>query len=198
MWAIAEIKNLINEGIQPHTIMVITLDDRNARAYLGNIAKMLGESGIATNNLLADPYSDPPFWIDGMVTLSTVYRAKGNEGVAVFVVGIDAVESSVRRGRNKVFTAFTRSKAWLRVSGVKPYAKALIDEIGIAVSKVPNLEFKVPDRTKVDMIQHDISKRTEKVRRARNLYLEQLDQLGVSEEEAGRYIEGGARGSKKI
>ena len=50
---------------------------------------------------MADRYSDPAFWIEGMVTLSTVYRAKGNEAAAVFVVGVDAVADRirVRRGR---------------------------------------------------------------------------------------------------
>jgi superfamily I DNA and RNA helicase len=176
----------------------LTLDDRNARAYLGHISKQLGEGGIATNNLLADPYSDPAFWIEGMVSLSTVYRAKGNEAAAVFVVGVDAVETSVRRGRNKIFTAFTRSKAWLRVSGVGELAQRLIEEVNAALSKVPNLEFEVPDRTKVDMIQHDISRRTEKVKRVRSQYLDQLDQLGISEGEVAQYVEGGGRGSKKI
>ncbi len=197
-WVIDGIKILFNEGIQPHSIMVITLDDRNARSYLSNISKRLGGSGIAVNNLLADPYSDPAFWIDGMVTLSTVYRAKGNEAAAVFVVGVDAVETSVRRGRNKVFTAFTRSKAWLRVSGVGARAKALIDEVKTAESKVPNLQFTVPDRDTVNMIQHDVSKRTAKVKKIHASYLEQLDQLGISEEEVSKYIEGGGYGSKKI
>jgi superfamily I DNA and RNA helicase len=197
-WVIDEIKTLINEGVQPHSIMVVTLDDRNARSYLGHISNRLGEGGIATNNLLADRYSDPAFWIEGMVTLSTVYRAKGNEAAAVFVVGVDAVETSVRKGRNKVFTAFTRSKAWLRVSGVGSFASRLIEEVNVALSKVPNLEFEVPDRTKVDMIQHDISRRTEKVKRVRSQYLEQLDQLGISEGEVAQYVQGSGRGSKKI
>jgi superfamily I DNA and RNA helicase len=195
---IAEIRTLINEGVQPHSIMVVTLDDRNARAYLGNISKQLGEGGIATNNLLADPYSDPAFWIEGMVTLSTVYRAKGNEAAAVFIVGVDAIETSTRRGRNKIFTAFTRSKAWLRVSGVGAHASSLIQEVETALSKAPHLEFEVPDRTKVDMIQHDISRRTERVKRIRSQYLDQLDQLGISEGEVEQYVEGGSRGSKKI
>jgi len=197
-WVIGQIKGMVNEGIQAQSIMVITLDDRNARTYLARIASRLGEAGIATNNLLADRYSDPPFWIDGMVTLSTVYRAKGNEGAAVFVVGVDAVETSVRRGRNKIFTAFTRSKAWLRVSGMGAYAAKLIAEVNAALSRVPNLEFKVPDRSKVDMIQHDISERTEKIKRVRSEYLDRLDQLGISEGEVAEYIEGGGRGSKKI
>jgi hypothetical protein len=78
------------------------------------------------------------------------------------------------------------------------YANSLVQEVETALSKVPNLEFEVPDRTKVDMIQHDISRRTEKVKRVRSQYLEQLDQLGISEGEVEQYVEGGSRGSKKI
>jgi superfamily I DNA and RNA helicase len=36
-----------------------------------------------------------------------VYRAKGNEAAAVFAVGIDAIETESRNGRNKIFTAST-------------------------------------------------------------------------------------------
>ena len=74
----------------------------------------------------------------------------------------------------------------------------MIEEVNAALSKVPNLEFEVQDRTKVDMIQHDISRRTEKVKRVRSQYLDQLDQLGISEGEVAQYVEGGGRGSKKI
>ncbi|MGH1558007.1 ATP-binding domain-containing protein [Caulobacter segnis] len=89
---------------------------------LVTLSEALALKGIATNNIMADPYNEPPFTLPGKVTLSTVYRAKGNEAAAIIAVGIDAITVATRAGRNKIFTAFTRSKAWLRVSGVSPRA----------------------------------------------------------------------------
>ena len=69
------------------------------------------EKGIKSNNIIADRYSEPPFIIEGKATLSTVYRAKGNEAAVVAVLGCDAVPLDTRTGRNRLFTAFTRTKA---------------------------------------------------------------------------------------
>ena len=57
---------------------------------------------------------------EGCVTLSTVYRAKGNEAAQVYVMGTQIFEdnSNRRSMRNRIFTAFTRAKGWLKISGV--------------------------------------------------------------------------------
>ncbi|RYE23097.1 MAG: FAD-binding protein, partial [Sphingobacteriaceae bacterium] len=52
--------------------------------------------------------------------LAMVYRAKGNEAAVVAVLGCDGVPLRSRTGRNRLFTAFTRTKGWLRVTGVSP------------------------------------------------------------------------------
>ena len=56
---------------------------------------------------------------EGNVTLSSIFKAKGNEAAMVFVIGCDVFEKqkNSRTMRNKVFTAFTRAKVWLRISG---------------------------------------------------------------------------------
>ena len=60
------------------------------------------------------------FWFDGAVTVSGIYRAKGNEADMVYVVGFDNVaknESSISL-RNQLFVALTRTRGWAKLSGI--------------------------------------------------------------------------------
>src|SRR5690606_21644126 len=134
----------VSGGLAPEELLVVALDDRAARTYLKQISEQLAAVGIASNNIIADPYNEPPFSLQGKVTLTTVYRAKGNEAAVVFAAGIDAVDLKTRAGRNKIFTAFTRSKAWLRVSGITSGADTIV-ELKKAVELSPEMRFIMPD-----------------------------------------------------
>ncbi|MBZ9749743.1 ATP-binding domain-containing protein [Deinococcus sp. HMF7604] len=59
------------------------------------------------------------FWHDGAVTVTTVHRAKGNEADAVYVLGLDQVglDEQDLAVRNQLFTAMSRSRGWLHLSG---------------------------------------------------------------------------------
>ena len=117
-----------NEGLKPEDIMVISLDDRYAKTYFKKISVRLAEMNILSNNLSTD-YFYRGFIKENCVTLSTVYKAK--ESAAVYVVGADAFENDKydRSMRNKIFTAFTRAKVWLTVSGILIKDKNLEQEI---------------------------------------------------------------------
>lgn len=169
--------------MSPEEILVISLDDRYAKGYLRGIAEKLALLGIASNNVIADPYNEPPFTVAGKVSLSTVYRAKGNEASVVFAVGIDAVDVQTRGGRNKLFTAFTRTKAWLRVSGCGDPAKRILQELELAYQKSPNMDFIMPDLAVIDTIQRGFSKKQAAARAAREQYKRKLKAAGFSDDE---------------
>ncbi|MER8608267.1 ATP-binding domain-containing protein, partial [Mesorhizobium sp. M1233] len=133
-WIAEQVTSFIEGGLQPEDLLVIALDDKAAKSYFRKLSSLLSEAGIASNNITADPYNEPPFTLPGKVTLSTVYRAKGNEAAVVFAAGVDAVTIASRSGRNKLFTAFTRTKAWLRVSGVGANASVVCKEIQTALA----------------------------------------------------------------
>jgi superfamily I DNA and RNA helicase len=182
-WVADGIQAFIKGGLQPEDILIIALDDRNARSYFRAISAELAGRGIATNNIIADPYNEPPFSLGGRVTMSTVYRAKGNEAAVVFAIGIDGITPKFRSGRNKLFTAFTRTKAWLRISGVGDVAKEFCAEIATAVSKLPYLEFRVPDLEQVELIQRDLSERNARAKSIRAEYVRKLKAEGFDEDE---------------
>jgi superfamily I DNA and RNA helicase len=188
-WVAANIKTFISAGLAPEEILVICLDDRNAKLYLSKIAEELSIEGIASNNVIADPYNEPPFTLSGKVSLSTVYRAKGNEAAAVFAVGIDAVEAKSRSGRNKIFTAFTRSKAWLRTSGVGKPAASIFQELKIAYDNAPEMTFVMPDLRAIETIQRGFSKKQAAARAAREQFIKKLRAAGFSDEEIEEEIQ---------
>ncbi len=159
-WISQQISAFLQAGLNAEEIAVISLDDRNAKAYLLRVGERLALDGIASNNIIADPYNEPPFTVAGKVSLSTVYRAKGNEAAAVFALGVDAVEIRGRDGRNKLFTAFTRSKAWLRVSGLG--VLQVFKELELATKLAPEMKFVMPDLAAIETIQRGLSSQTGK------------------------------------
>lgn len=69
-------------------------------------------------------------------------EAKGNEAPMVYVVGIEEIaenESSVAH-RNKLFTALTRAKCWVKIMGVGD--EPLYDEINKAIGSNGKFKFK--------------------------------------------------------
>ena len=189
-WIANNIKSAINEGLRAHDIMVIVLDDRLAKRYFSEISLLLSEVGIRSNNLLVSYASAPPFKLDDMVTLSTVHRAKGNEAAMVFAAGMDAIYPSrqTRSGRNKIFTAFTRTKAWLRVSGWGDKAQLFFNEITMSLANSPSLIFNVPDSKEIECIQRDLDSRPQEITKLQNAVGELRD-MGYSEEEIQEQME---------
>ena len=184
-WIHKEIKEFLSEGLKPEDILIISLDDRYAKSYFSELTKKLLAEKISVNNLLLNPYTSTDFKNEQHITLSTVHRAKGNEASVVFVVGIDALYSSreTRSARNKIFTAFTRSKAWLRISGVSEKAKYFFHEVDKALETYPKLIFKQPSIEEVETIQRDLSDKSKKMAEIKKKYYAEMLKAGFSKEE---------------
>lgn len=181
-WIAEKISESIDEGLMPEDILVICLDDRNAKRYFSRLSFELSERNIRSNNLLSSSAAAPPFLLEKMVTLSTVHRAKGNEAALVFAAGIDALyyTKKYRETRNKLFTAFTRTKAWLRVTGIGDGADAFFEEINESLQKCPDLKFIVPDSDQIETIQRDLESRKPLSKKLQG-YITELRELGFSD-----------------
>lgn len=179
-WICMEIRSFVAGGLRPDDLMVVCLDDRAARGYFERIATVLQEHDLQVNNVLASPYSGTGFIVEETITLTTVYRAKGNEAAVVFAAGVDALLPlrRSRLGRNRLFTAFTRAKGWLRVSGTKPGADPFVREIEQAMDNVPDLRFTYPDPEKVETLQRDLSGRFGEIEN----FIRRMEQLDMLEE----------------
>jgi superfamily I DNA and RNA helicase len=147
----------IADGLRPDDIVVAVVDDRNARAYLREVSDGLARRQVACNNI-HEAFGVPDFQVEDRVTLTTVHKAKGNEGFAVHVIGVDAVFANPSKtNRNRLFTAMTRAKAWLRVTGVGEPASRLASEIEQAKGNSPRLKFLYPSRADLDTMKRDLS-----------------------------------------
>jgi superfamily I DNA and RNA helicase len=172
------------EGLSADDILVICADDRNAKGYFGVLISALSNRGIKSHNMQDGSYSIKNFSEKDHVTLSTVYKAKGNEAVGVYVLGIDALfHAPNARSRNTIFTAMTRAKGWLWVSGIGASAEAFKAEVEIAVANVPYLRFNYPDELQLVRLKRDLSQDGSAIAEAtmdeleRTLSSEELEQV---------------------
>jgi superfamily I DNA and RNA helicase len=176
-----QIEKDIGEGLRPEDILVIVLDDRNARRYLEMMSSSLKAKGIRTNNVHGDVYGLQDFSVEDQVTLSTVHKAKGNEAYMVYIVGVDYVFTFPDpRRRNMLFTAMTRAKAWVRVSGIGAHAKQCVMEIEAAKQNFPLLKFNYPTAEAIKVMKRDLEEAASQKQKNERL-LAELSELSDEE-----------------
>jgi superfamily I DNA and RNA helicase len=118
-------------------------------------------SNLAGVTTIADIFTEP-----GTVTFTGIFRAKGNEAAMVYVINAQdcfgaVLPRDVARIRNRLFTAITRSKAWVRVIGVGKSMSALKDEFEKAKTQNFALHFTYPteaERLTMTTVNRDMSK----------------------------------------
>lgn len=151
------VNDIREQGLAPEDILVICADDRNAAGYFKLLGRALSAEGIRFNNLQDDSYTIRDFHQQDCVTLSTIYKAKGNEAYSVYIVGIDALFASPNaRNRNRAFTAMTRAKGWLCVTGLGGAARAFSDELTLAKRHYPDLVFRYPSPEELVYMKRDL------------------------------------------
>ncbi|OAK17195.1 hypothetical protein CN554_13170 [Bacillus wiedmannii] len=183
-------KSITEEGLRPDDIIVICLDDRHNKKYFELISAELYGRDIYSHNLSTNSY-EKGFIEDECVTLSTVYKAKGHEAAMVFVIGCDVFEASKddRSMRNKVFTAFTRAKAWLRISGIGIEGESIENEIQQVIDNEFKLKFVYKE---AHIIQRDLDEENEKKAKLREMIEEakkKIKKAGFSEEEFNKIVQ---------
>ena len=179
-----------NQNLNPEDIMVLTADDKNATTYLSHIDRCPAmKYGIMSNNVHADKFSVGNFQEKNRVTLSTIHKAKGNEAYSVYIVGIDALVPAKKnyRARNLLFTAMTRAKGWVRLSGEGEIAQMWCNEIQRALDEFPYLKFKYPSADDIKLMKRDMAEASAKENKRKRLIDELLEEM--SPEEAKMYID---------
>lgn len=125
-------KNIEEDELMHDDIIVINPNPRTTRDKVGPIRARLLDKGIHCHTAGVDTSPDI-FFQPGFasVTFTGIYRAKGNEAGMVYIINAQDCHSELRNLaslRNRLFTAITRSKAWIRVLGVGANMKELIKE----------------------------------------------------------------------
>ncbi len=165
-WLVAEIKrNLSEDELIPDDIVVINPDPLTTKGAVGEARRALMQMGINSNlagvTTIADVFTE-----SGTVTFTGIFRAKGNEAAMVYVINAQDcfgafLPRDVARVRNRLFTAITRSKAWVRVLGVGKAMAALKAEFEKAKAENFSLRFVYPteeERKTMMTVNRDMSK----------------------------------------
>lgn len=152
-------KNIEEDELDPDDILVIFPDTYYAKSDYAEFRKYLIANGI-NSNLVGVATSRDTFKIEGCITCSHIYRAKGNEAPMVYILNADYCVQNIelRKVRNILFTAITRSRSWVRICGVGEEIKMLENEINQCREKGYALEFKIPtdaELKKMNLIHRD-------------------------------------------
>lgn len=132
-WLVQAIKNDIREQeLRPEDIVVINPNPLTTQKEVGPARQQLFaidiNSELAGVSTSADIFSNA-----GCVTFTGIFRAKGNEAGMVYIMNAqDCVsgwdKTATALNRNRLFTAITRSKAWVRILGIGPSMDLLMQE----------------------------------------------------------------------
>lgn len=181
-WLVDEIRrNLAEDELIPDDIVVINPDPLSTKDAVGAARQTLMTMGINSNlagvTTIADVFTEP-----GTVTFTGIFRAKGNEAAMVYVINAQdcfdaSIQRNVARGRNRLFTAITRSKAWVRVLGVGSAMVALKAEFEKARAEDFALHFRYPseaERKAMTTVNRDMSKAEQERSKKRLHNLEEI------------------------
>jgi len=165
-WLIDSIQqNLTKDELLPEDIIVINPDPLTTRGAVGNARAALFDLGI--NSSLAGVSNSPDiFFENDVVTFTGIFRAKGNEAGMVYIINAhDCYDSKypahLTKIRNRLFTAITRSKAWVRVLGIGENMKHLKAEFDRIRDHQFRLEFEYPSEEKkkeLRIVNRDLTK----------------------------------------
>lgn len=169
-WVASEIKkNLENDELRPDDIIVINPNPLTTKRIVAPIRALLFQEGIASHTAGVDTAPDV-FFADNnnSIAFTGIYRAKGNEAAMVYVVNSQACFDSpfdLAKLRNQLFTAITRSKAWVRVLGVGKDMDGLISEYEQVKAHGFTLDFTYPtqsQRNHMNVVNRDMSEAEKK------------------------------------
>lgn len=165
VWLVDQIKRNIQEDeLNADDIIVINPDPLKTRNAVGKARALLLKDGI-DSCIAGVTNSADVFFESDSVTFTGVFRAKGNEGAIVYVINAQDcystfLPSELGTARNRLFTAITRSKAWVRVLGVGPDMQKLEEEFARVKQHDFRLEFVYPNeeqRNKLQIINRDMT-----------------------------------------
>lgn len=177
------IDDIKKENLRPDDISVIGLDNKNIAYYFDEIQRILNQNNISTFNLLNAPNNNTNYSVSGHVTLSTLNRAKGNESGMVYIVGTEYAfrNKNYIIDRNKIFTAITRSKGWVVLTGFEK-ANQCKKEMDFLKKNDYKFIFKQPSEYETKTILRGMTKQ-QSILNDITTKMQELTKIGLSQED---------------
>ena len=150
-------ENLNQDELDCDDILIVVPQAITIRSFAPKIMNALAKHDIGAHLVGVTASRDEVFSPDS-IAITSIYRAKGNEAPMVYVVGAEYCEGgfNLARKRNVLFTAITRSRAWVRVSGTGKNMNGLIEEYQKIIESefALNFRYPTPDELKRIRILH--------------------------------------------
>lgn len=194
LWVANEItKNIYEDELRADDIMVINPDPLTTRKNVSHIRALLFDKNIQSHTAGVD--TSPDIFFDSgsdSIAFTGIYRAKGNEAAMVYIINAQDCfysHQEMAKIRNRLFTAITRSKAWVRVVGVGNAMDKLIEEYEKVKENKFTLKFQYPtkeQRQHLNIVNRDMSEiDRQRIKKGQNTIDELIEDL-----ESGRiYVE---------
>lgn len=159
------IHDIREEELRPEDIVVINPNPLSTQREVGPARQLLFSNAAINSELAGVSTSADIFTKAGSVTFTGIFRAKGNEAGMVYIINAQDSFSGWNNGatalvRNRLFTAITRAKAWVRVLGIGPGMDGLMHEWNALKGNNYKLKFRYPtseEKQKLWLINKEIS-----------------------------------------
>lgn len=159
-------KNLKKEELLHRDIIIINPIARTTIEEVSLVRNSLFSKEIRSH--IAGDFDKDEFFSDKSITFTSINRAKGNEVPFVYIMnGQDCYsdfftsKSEIRERRNILFTAVSRSKAWVRVFGIGENMRLIEQEFELIKKNNFELRFTYPSKDEIDkmnVISRDLVK----------------------------------------
>jgi len=147
-------KNLLEDELRHTDILVVLPNAIKAQEHAAAIMQALADLEIASH-LAGVTSSVDSLYQENSIAISGIYRAKGNEAAMVYIAhGEHAWTPYIPvRARNVLFTAITRSRAWVRICGIGPEMDSGIEELQNVRDQGYRLAFTVPTTEQLEKMR---------------------------------------------
>jgi len=179
-WIAAQVaRNIAEDQLEHDDILLVLPDAYTAKSRATSLGRALARHEV-TAHLSGVGTSQDELRRKGSVAMAHIWRAKGNEAAMVYVVDAQKAAERVNQvtRRNTLFTAITRSRAWVRICGFGDGMDSISHEIAETVRRNFQLSFRVPTPEELAEIRYrhrdrgrEHEKRVERV----NANLEELE-----------------------
>lgn len=157
-WIAQQVSSDIKAGMIPSDIMITGPEGNNQKSYFNELKIKLEKVKIESIIAGIDTPKDI-FRLDGKVTISSIFRAKGNETWKVYICRFHYAndplqwknESELHK-RNEAFVALTRAKVWSVVTGIDG---PIMNELEKAKQNFPYLVFKAFNKSSLKRINDE-------------------------------------------
>jgi len=141
------LKNLQEDELEPDDILIILPDVMTAKTKANQIILALRGRGIQAHLAGVSSSVDELFKSDS-VAIAHIHRAKGNEAPIVYIANSEYCASGhgLTKLRNGLFTAITRSRAWVRLCGCGAEMNKIKAEFDALKLQKFSLSFTLPDK----------------------------------------------------